>query len=435
MDTLPLPPRPRLDQYRKRAKELVAAARSGNAESVREWAKEWLHALVERLDLQITPFVQGSIDRAVDRLLERVRRTPAESFGLSDAQHLIAAAHGFESWAAFVRHVEDASGRAPRDPFEQAADAVVGGDIAGLTKLLDGAPELTRARSPRVHRATLLHYVAANGVEDFRQKTPRNAVEIARLMLERGAEVDALAETYGGGPLQTTMNLLVSSTHPAGAGLQPALVDVLLDFGAAINGVRDDESPLLTALSFGYDDAAETLARRGARVDTVLTAAALGRLDLVQRFVADKATLRPGVRLLSTPWRAMPDDPKLHIELALVWACKFGRDEVANHLLDIGVDPRSADSDHMTALHWAAANGRAALVRRLLSMGAELEAMNAWQGTVLSSTAHFAIHQSRGDVDYPAMMALLLAAGANVNAAYPTGDKSIDDLLREHGAG
>ena len=33
---------------------------------------------------------------------------------------------------------------------------------------------------PPVHRATLLHYVGANGVEAYRQKTPPNATEIAR---------------------------------------------------------------------------------------------------------------------------------------------------------------------------------------------------------------------------------------------------------------
>ena len=59
---------------------------------------------------------------------------------------------------------------------------------------------------------------AANGVEDYRQKTPPNAIEIARALLEAGAEVDALAETYGGGRGQTTMNLLVSSAHPDIAG-------------------------------------------------------------------------------------------------------------------------------------------------------------------------------------------------------------------------
>jgi hypothetical protein len=36
-----------------------------------------------------------------------------------------------------------------------------------------------------------LHYVAANGVEGYRQKTPKNAVKVAEILLNAGAEVGA----------------------------------------------------------------------------------------------------------------------------------------------------------------------------------------------------------------------------------------------------
>ena len=45
-----------------------------------------------------------------------------------------------------------------------------------------------------------------------------NAVAIATMLLDAGAGVDVLADTYGGGVAQTTLNLLVSSAHPAHAG-------------------------------------------------------------------------------------------------------------------------------------------------------------------------------------------------------------------------
>ena len=57
----------------------------------------------------------------------------------------------------------------------------------------------------REHRSTLLHYVSANGVEDFRQKTPANIVEITRLLLKAGADVNAESESYGG--RSTTLGL------------------------------------------------------------------------------------------------------------------------------------------------------------------------------------------------------------------------------------
>jgi ankyrin repeat protein len=439
MDTLPLPPRPSLEQYRKRAKGLAAAAQSHDPGAVKAWAREWIDSLVKALGVAPSDFVQGSIDRAVRHIEERVRDQRSRNgaaFALADAQHLIADAHSFENWAAFVRHLEVLSGdREWGDDFETAADAVVNGDLETLRSLVARNPELIRTRSGRVHRATLLHYVAANGVEDFRQKTPRNAVAIARFLLESGAEVDASAKTYDGGWWETTMNLLVSSTHPADAGLQPALVEVLADFGAAVNGVVNDESPLLTALDFGYVGAAEALVKRGARVDNVITAASMGRLDLVQRFVVDKNTLRPGVPMIAPHWRKVPNDPKVHIEQALVWACKFARPDVAEFLLDLGVDPTATDGHEMTPLHWAAGNGSIGLVKNLLARGAPLEAMNTWEGTVLSSTAHFAIHFPVAGVDYPALLEMLIAAGADPAAAFPSGDEAIDELLRRHGAG
>src|SRR5687767_9692458 len=44
---------------------------------------------------------------------------------------------------------------------------------------------------------TLLHYLGANGVEPFRQHTPKNAVEIVAVLLDAGADVNAEAQMYG----------------------------------------------------------------------------------------------------------------------------------------------------------------------------------------------------------------------------------------------
>ena len=55
-----------------------------------------------------------------------------------------------------------------------------------------------RHRHPtREHGATLLHYVAANGIENYRQKTPPNIVELTKLLLDSGAAVNAIADLYG----------------------------------------------------------------------------------------------------------------------------------------------------------------------------------------------------------------------------------------------
>jgi ankyrin repeat protein len=345
MDTLPLTPRPDLAQYRKRAKELVKAATSGRPDAVRAWATDWLQTLVQLWAARTSPFVRASFERAMEGIEAQARSRSARSgrLTLADAQHFIARAHGFESWGAFARHVERLSrDDADADAFEAAADAVVFGDLTTLEALLRRDPELIRARSAREHHALLLHYVAANGVEDFRQLTPPNAVAVATSLLQAGAEVDALTNTYGGGKAQTTLNLLVSSAHPAEAGLQPALVETLVDFGAAVEGLEDDGSPLMTALAFGYIDAAETLVRRGARIDNVVASAALGREELVRRFLEEGSGVGPS--LVGLYWLGLSDDPQAHLERAFAWADAYGREPVVELLRRHGVDPAAKDN-------------------------------------------------------------------------------------------
>ena len=208
-----------------------------------------------------------------------------------------------------------------------------------------------------MHRATLLHYIAANGVEDYRQKTPGNAVAIATTLLKGGSEVDALADMYDG--QYTTMSMLVSSCHPAKAGVQVALVETLLDFGAAIEARGSDKwgSPVMTALAFGYLSAAEALVKRGARVDNLAAAAGLGRRDDASRMLVTA------------------DAESRHRALAL--AAQHGHADVVRLLLDAGEDPNRYNPDgnhsHSTPLHQAALAGHDAVVRLLVERGARLD--------------------------------------------------------------
>ena len=109
---------------------------------------------------------------------------------------------------------------------------------------------------------------------------------MAKVLLDAGADPNALCSLYGG--QCTTMALLVSSTPPDQAGVQVALVDVLVDYGAspAPAGEGNWTSPIETALVFGKQEAANALVRRGAPIDTVAAAAGLGRIDDVRRMVA-----------------------------------------------------------------------------------------------------------------------------------------------------
>src|SRR4051794_18229275 len=146
-------------------------------------------------------------------------------FTLDDARQTIAREYGFADWSdAEVR------GAAPPDPaFEFAVDTLLGGDVEALRGLLSGDPSLVRRRSSFGHRATLLHYVGSNGVETYRQRVPLSLAEIARLLVEAGADVNARAEMYGG---STVLGLLVTSDHPARAGVTGDVVKVLEAAGA-----------------------------------------------------------------------------------------------------------------------------------------------------------------------------------------------------------
>ena len=102
---------------------------------------------------------------------------------LADAQSIIARAHQFESWDELARHIAALHQEGSSVwQFETAVHAIVTGDAPTLRRLLRNNPDLIRARSTREHHATLLHYVGANAVEQYNQKTPKNAAQIARIL-------------------------------------------------------------------------------------------------------------------------------------------------------------------------------------------------------------------------------------------------------------
>jgi len=155
------------------------------------------------------------------------------------------------------------------------------------------------------------------------------------------------------------MNMLVSSVHPAQAGVQVALVHTLLDFGAAVDGAGTNGwwTPLMTALAFDYLDAAKALVQRGARIDSLAVAAGLGRV----------AEVRNQLGLATAADRRR----------ALVLAALHGRAEIVALLLQAGEDPNRFNPQgmhaHSTPLHQAAWSGDVATVRVLVEYRARVD--------------------------------------------------------------
>jgi ankyrin repeat protein len=165
------------------------------------------------------------------------------------------------------------------------------------------------------------------------------------------------------------MALLVSSDHPAAAGVQGELVTLLCAHGANPNGLDEDGLPLATAVAFGKVQAVDALGAL-ARVDNALFAAATERLDLLAREIGPDGRLRDGAGHCRVPWLPMARDPKTAAEQALGVGAKLGRTRSVRWLLERGVDPNAAPTRGVTPLHEASYGGHLDVVRVLVEHGA-----------------------------------------------------------------
>jgi ankyrin repeat protein len=317
-----------------------------------------------------------------------------------DAGAIIAREHWFSTFEECASHraaLQDERSQVAR--FEAAVDSVILGDIVTLRRLVREDPELVRVRSPRLHRATLLHYVGANGVESFRQRTPGNAVDVARVLLDAGADVNAAADMYGGAD---ALGLVATSIHPITAGVQEALMQFLLDRGASLANATAGRPVVNACLANGRPSAAAFLADRGAPLD-LEGAAGLGRLDLVQRFFVDGETLTAGATE-----QQMAD--------GFSWACEYGRTNVVEFLLQHRMNVSAKLRPHgQTGLHWAAYGGHAETLRMLLRHAAPVDVRDDTFKTTPLDWALYAWSGGRefwADDGYYEIVERLLEAGA-----------------------
>ena len=133
--------------------------------------------------------------------------------GLKEAREIMARQHGFADWEEVK-----IGGRATlQQEFEMAVDYLVSGNTGSLERMLDENPHLVLQRSAYFHKASLLHYVSANGVEIRRQTVPGNLAGIASLLIERGADPEARGFFYG--RMMDTVSLLRTGSHTKQAGV------------------------------------------------------------------------------------------------------------------------------------------------------------------------------------------------------------------------
>src|SRR5262245_52316175 len=223
-----LPARPDLAQLRRQAKDLLGAARAGDAVAV-----ERIRAVSERLTL-------------------------------ASAQLALAREYGFASWARLKTEV------VRREILDER-------DVDRLAALLAEEPEL--ATEPMEHwcdhprGASPLGYVAM-----LRYDTSRDAWRdlpgtetVARMLIERGASVD-------GEPGGLEAPLITAASY-GDAGVARALIDAGADIEATASpdsGGVPGGNALLHAAVFGMTDVVDVLVAAGARIDGIEVAAAAG---------------------------------------------------------------------------------------------------------------------------------------------------------------
>lgn len=210
------------------------------------------------------------------------------------------------------------------DAWVKAAfEAARAGDVDGVLEQLASAPHRVNDRAE--DGAALLHVAAE-----------RDDARLAEALLDRGADVDVIAG-WGQTPFEWAANM---------------------------------NSEVVAALLREW---------RGGRLD-LWTASALGMLDVVEEYFAEGAppsgagrSPRPDAELGHWP----PDSAFLigdEVSDAFYIACRNGRREVAEFLLQHGAKVEAKGYFGATALHWAAGRGRREVVGWLLEQGADKEA-------------------------------------------------------------
>jgi ankyrin repeat protein len=490
-----LPERPNLEQLKKQAKTLLHAAQSQEPTALARF--------------QMLPAFTGLAPAEIARRPLR----------LHDAQSVLAREHGFASWRALREAVEErnlsfaaaaeqfvrfaVSGAAVRarrllDLHPGIARAglhpsLVLGDAAQVEVHLRGDPALAAQRGgPEGWEP--LHYVCQSGLFADAPAGAAGLAATARLLLGQGADPNAeyhwkwhpelprtvlWAALCSARSLPLARALLEAGANPTdGVSLQIlasgddlAPLDLLLSFGAKVNGIPGGVPPLRYVLGYARKSAgirwllehgadpnlawgeegeaplhvaarrwevamAELLVAHGADVQsrrrdglTPHTLAELnGNHDIAQWLIAHGAKdelsdldrfagacSRGDAAAAEAIARGSPDlrqrlRPEHH--LLVHRAAERGDAKGLQTMLDFGFDPRMPDSDRVTPLHRAAMAGSPDCVRALLDRGAspnDLDGMFA--APPLIWTVEGSRHPSPG-ADHLAVIRLLVDAGS-----------------------
>jgi ankyrin repeat protein len=334
--------------------------------------------------------------------------------------------------------------------------------------------------------------------------------DLARYAIERGARVDVHAAARLGRVDQLRQLLAADPklVHARGGDGQTPLhfastigvAELLLEHGADIDALDiDHESTPAQYMVRDRPDVARYLVRRGCRTD-ILLAAALGDAALVRRHLdADPTCIRmrvtpayfpkrhphsggtiyqwtlgwfvsphevarqfghpdilsflmerspSDVRLLAACWMADGDEvrrllaqqPQLVETLSasdrqhVAFAARNNRTDAVRAMLAAGFPVDATGEHEATPLHWAAFHGNAEMVREILRYNPPLEQPDrSFQGTPLGWAIHGSEHGWHVKTgDYATVVDLLFAAGAKSPEGQPKGTEAVKVVCRKY---
>jgi hypothetical protein len=373
-----LPARLDLDWYRKQAKELVRLWRERDPEAVQ---------LVEQF------------------LGERAR----ERFRLSDAQWVIAAEHGYGSWAEFRRWVETREpeppvgriGRQPVSAYEEMAR-----ERAFEKGLLPPAAQLSVAQDygfptwrelcRHVDKAITDHEDRPSGVlGDAFDLMRANDFDGFRALLDEHPEI--VRATYKGASTSLLSALAQPEQHRVELRFAELLVERGADMGEALNlaacfnhvrlvrllvdaGAPQPPSdlwgltPMQAAIYHGSKEAADLLELVP---DAFYVAAGAGRRDRLARGFDPEREPRPNLTDVGWPPFEAREGAQAILDEALALAAYSGRIEAMELLLEQGANVDGVLHGYPPT-HFAAILRRRDVVEWLLEHGASLTFEAAW---------------------------------------------------------
>jgi ankyrin repeat protein len=357
-----LPARPNLDHLKNEAKQRLKALRAHDPQAKLAGAQlgvardygfaSWrrLKAHIDRLDA-VPPTLRPVFAAARAGDAETVRRAFVDGFDPAATDHdgktvhQIAKTEGHQAIELIAREFQELETR-PADEeqtINAILDAAENGRLDALRQLIDAHHRLINARGGNFQKQTALHKAAWHNHEPC-----------VRLLMERGADVRIRDHGDNAYPL-----------HFAAEAADMAIVKLLVEAGSDVIGEGDDHGlgvlGWATCFSRAREEVAAYLLRHGARLD-LWSAIALDRVDDVRRLVTREPALLTA--------RMSRNE---HHRTPLHHAAAKNRPNVVRLLIALGADVNATDATGGTPLTTAAQENADAVVALLLGAGAKLD--------------------------------------------------------------